>query len=116
MGHHAVSTFTYGEALTGVLKSMVIRPENVQSVCSILPGYRDRLRTWAVTNQDPGPRTQAAIKGKRSSGSAGRGGAGEVSLQQWEECEVSLGRLVTFLLPLGQSRRPEDEGAAELRD
>ena len=50
-----------------------------------------------------GPRagTQAAIKGKQSSGSAERGGAGEVSLQQWEEREVSLGQLVTFLLPSG---------------
>ena len=35
--------------------------------------------------------THTAIKGKRSSGSAGRGGAGEVSLKQWEELEVSLG-------------------------
>ena len=94
---------------------MVIRPENVQSVCSILPGYRDRLRTWAVTNQDPGPRTQAAIKGKRSSGSAGRGGASKISLQQWEEREVSLGLLVTFLFLSGQRRWLENEGTAEPR-
>ena len=64
-----------------------------------------------------GPRagTQATIKGKRSSGSAGRGGAGEVSLQQWEEREVSQGRLVTFLLPSGQRHWLENEGAAEPR-
>ena len=36
-------------------------------------------------------------------------------LQQWEGREVGLGRLVTFLLPLGQSRRPEGEVAAEPR-
>ena len=104
---------TYSEALTGVLESMVTRPESVQSVCSILPGYRDGLTTLEVTNQGPG--TQAAIKGKRSSGSAGRGGAGEVSLQQWEECEFSLGRLVTFLLPSGQRHWLENEGATEPR-
>ena len=45
---------TYGEALTGVLESMVTRPESVQSVCSILPGYRDGLRTGPVTNGGPG--------------------------------------------------------------
>ena len=45
---------TYGEVLTGVLDTMVRRPESVQSVCSILPGYRDGLRTGAVTNQGPG--------------------------------------------------------------
>ena len=63
----------------------------------------------------PRPRTQAAIKGKQSSGSAERGGAGEVSLQQWEEREVSLGQLVTFLLPSGQRHWIEKEGAAEPR-
>ena len=36
-------------------------------------------------------------------------------LQQWEGREVGLGRLVTFLLLLGQSHRPEDEVAAEPR-
>ena len=57
----------------------------------------------------------AGIKGKRRSRSAGRGGAGDVMLQQWEGREVGLGWLVTFLLPLGQSHRPEDEVAAEPR-
>ena len=57
--------------------------------------------------------TQAAIKGKRCSGSAGSGRAGEVSLQQWEEHEVSLGQLVTFLLPSEQRHWLENEGAAE---
>ena len=45
---------TYDEALTGVLESMVTRPESVQSVCSILPGYCEGLRTWALTNQCQG--------------------------------------------------------------
>ena len=62
-----------------------------------------------------GPRagTQATIKGKRSSGSAGRVRASEVSLQQWEEHEVSLGQLATFLLPSEQRHWLENEGAAE---
>ena len=55
---------TYDEALTGVLESMVTRPESVQSVCSILPGYRDRLRTWAVTNRDPGPELRLQSRGR----------------------------------------------------
>lgn len=42
-------------------------------------------------------------------------GPGEVRLQQWEGLEVRLRQLVTFLLPSGQSRRPENEGAAEPR-
>ena len=63
----------------------------------------------------PRARAQATIKGKRSSGSAGRDGASEASLQQWEGREVSLGRLVTFLLPSGQRRRLENEGAPEAR-
>ena len=55
LGASALSpSLTYGEALTGVLESMGTRPESVQSVCSILPGYRDGLRIWAVTNQGQG--------------------------------------------------------------
>ena len=38
------------------------------------------------------------------------------SLQQWEVREVGLGRLVTILLPSGQSRWLEKEGDAEPRD
>ena len=55
---------TYDEALTGVLESIVTLPESVQSVCSILPGYRDGFRTWAVTNQGPGPELRLQSTGR----------------------------------------------------
>ena len=57
---------TYGEALTGVLESMVTRPESVQSVCFILPGYRDGLRTGALTNRIPGPGLTLESRGRRA--------------------------------------------------
>ena len=55
---------TFGEALTGVLESMGTRPESVQSVCSILPGYHDGLRIWAVTNRGPGPGLRQQSRGR----------------------------------------------------
>ena len=54
-------------------------------------------------------------------GIKGRGGLvlpegvrpGEVRLQPWERSEFSLGQLVAFLRPSGQSLRPDKEGTAE---
>ena len=54
----------YGEALTGVLESMVTQPESVQSVCSILPGHHDGLGTGTVTNQDTGPGLMLESRGR----------------------------------------------------
>ena len=45
---------TQREQLTGVLESTVTGSGPGQSVCSILPGHREWLRTGAVTNQGPG--------------------------------------------------------------
>ena len=109
------SPLTQGEQLSRVLKSMVTWPGPGQSVCSALPGHCDWLRTRVVTNQGPGLGFTLESRGRGALCSAGRGGAGDVMLQQWEGREVGLGRLVTFLLQLGQSHRPEDEVAAEPR-
>ena len=46
---------TQGERLARILESMVTWPGPGQSVCSILPGHREWLRTGVVTNQGPGP-------------------------------------------------------------
>ena len=55
---------THGELLTGVLESMVTWPGSVQSVCSILPGHCDGLRTGAVTNRSPGPGLTLESRGR----------------------------------------------------
>ena len=55
---------TYGEALTGVLESMVTQPGSVQSVCSVLPGHHDGLRTGTVTNRDTGPGLMLESRGR----------------------------------------------------
>ena len=74
------------------------------------------LGTMIGTDQS-GPRTrpQAGFKGRGGLALPEGVGACEVRLQQWEGVWVHLGQLVTFLRPLGQSRWPEKEGAAEPR-
>ena len=68
-----------------------------------------------MTNQGPGPGPKLESKGKGFLLLPEGVGPGDVRLQQWAGHEVSLRPLVTFLLPSGQSRPPEDEGAAEPR-
>ena len=105
---------TQGEQLTGVLESMVTGSGPGQSVCSIPPGHCDWLRTGAVTNWGrAGP--HAGIKARGARLLPEGVGLGKVRLRQWEGREVSLGQLVTFLSPSGQSCWPENEGAAEPR-
>ena len=84
-------------------------------MCSILPGHRDGLRTEAVTNRGPGPGLRLESRGRGVLVLLEGVGLGEVRLQQWEGCEVSLGQLMTFLSPSGQSCLPENEGAVEPR-
>ena len=84
-------------------------------MCSILPGHRDWLETGEVTNQGPGPGLMQESRGRGFLVLPEGLGLGNVRLQQWEGREVGLGRLVAFQLPSGQSRQPEDEGAAEAR-
>ena len=68
-----------------------------------------------MTNPGPRPGLTRESRGRRGLVLPEGVGPGDVSLQQWEGREVGLGRLVAFQLPSGQSRRLEDEGAAEPR-
>jgi len=94
---------------------MVTRPGSVQSVCSILPGHRDGLRTGAVTNRGPEPGLILESRGRgallllegvgpvRSVYSSRLGARGRP------------GAVGDFLLLSGQRRWLENEGAAEPR-
>ena len=79
------------------------------------PGHCDWLRTRAVTSQDPGPGFTLESRGRGALVLPEGVRLADIRLQQCEGCEVGLGRLVAFQLLSGQSRQPEDEGAAEPR-
>ena len=68
-----------------------------------------------MTNRGPGQGLTAGIKGRGGLVLPEWVGPCEVRPQQWEGHEVSLGQLVAFPCPSGQSCRPEKEGAAEPR-
>ena len=70
-----------------------------------------------IGTDQSGPRAgpHAGIKGRGALVLPEGMGPCEVRPQQWEGREVSLGQLVAFLRPSGQSHRPEKEGAAEPR-
>ena len=66
-----------------------------------------------MTNRDPGPGLTLESREEELWFCPEGVGPGEVRLQYWEGREDSLGQLVAFLRPSGQSRRPDKEGAAE---
>ena len=68
-----------------------------------------------MTSQDPGPGLTPESRGRGALVLPEGVRLADVRLQQCEGREVGLGRLVAFQLPSGQSRQPEDEGAAEAR-
>lgn len=68
-----------------------------------------------MSNQDPGPGLTLESRGRGALVLPEGVRLAVVRLQQWKGSEVGLGRLVAFQLPSGQSRQPEDEGAAEPR-
>ena len=80
-----------------------------------LPWPPSLAQDWCGDQLGPRAGPHAGIKARGARLLPEGVGLGEVRLQQWEGREVSLGQLVTFLSPSGQSGWPENEGTAEPR-